>query len=253
MKRLLFTPFVAALVLSNLNANAETTRDFYQAYKQGNYKQAVKIARRNLIRTPGNVNLRYYLADSYSRLGNKTAAIEQLQLCIKHGGRTNVAVLARKRIETLTGDKSKNKNFAHLEKQIETRRKEILKELEAKKKVAAGKFDLRVKKIQQDQSLSESARERRLTRAFEDYKKEEQELTDTFQRRADQLASQKENVSRAAGSKGSVRVVPKLSDLRTRNYENLGNQSDLEDIPDEQPLKAKQNRLKLKGPEQGKP
>ncbi|MBI1269969.1 tetratricopeptide repeat protein [bacterium] len=185
---------------------------------------------------PNDLELRYRLAECYLNTGRVDAAKRELSLCIKYGGKSPVALLAGKRITELT-------ESGRVEAEIEKVRSELLARLETEKKQASQRFDLEIKAIEKS-TAGDAEKERRMKAAFTRLKKEEERLTSDYQRRADQLASQRQVFKKSAGAHEKMRLVPALSNTRVRNYENLGDESDIQDIPEEAPLKADQKKLR---------
>ena len=185
---------------------------------------------------PNDLELRYRLAECYLNTGKVDAAKRELALCIKYGGKSPVAARAGKRLTELRETRG-------IDADIEKSRSELLSRLEAEKKQASQRFDLEIKAIEKS-TASEAEKERRMKAAFTKLKKEEERLTVDYQRRADQLASQRQDFMKSAGAHEKMRLVPALSNTRVRNYENLGDESDIQDIPEEAPMKADQKRLR---------
>lgn len=185
---------------------------------------------------PNDLELRYRLAECYLNTGKVDAAKRELALCIKYGGKSPVAARAGKRLTELRETRG-------IDADIEKSRSELLSRLEAEKKQASQRFDLEIKAIEKS-TASEAEKERRMKAAFTKLKKEEERLTGDYQRRADQLASQRQVFIKSAGAHEKMRLVPALSNTRVRNYENLGDESDIQDIPEEAPMKADQKRLR---------
>lgn len=185
---------------------------------------------------PNDLELRYRLAECYLNTGKVDAAKRELSLCIKYGGKSPVALKAGKRLSEL-------KESRGIDADIEKSRAELLARLEAEKKQASLRFDLEIKAIEKG-TASEAEKERRMKAAFTRLKKEEERLTGDYQRRADQLASQRQVFMKSAGAHEKMRLVPALSNTRVRNYENLGDESDIQDIPEEAPMKADQKKLR---------
>lgn len=185
---------------------------------------------------PNDLELRYRLAECYLNTGKVDAAKREFSLCIKYGGKSPVAARAGKRLTELRETRG-------IDADIEKSRSELLSRLEAEKKQASQRFDLEIKAIEKS-TASEAEKERRMKAAFTKLKKEEERLTGDYQRRADQLASQRQVFMKSAGANEKMRLVPSLSNSRVRNYENLGDESDIQDIPEEAPMKADQKRLR---------
>ena len=185
---------------------------------------------------PNDLELRYRLAECYLNTGKVDAAKRELALCIKYGGKSPVAARAGKRLTELRETRG-------IDADIEKSRSELLSRLETEKKQASQRFDLEIKAIEKS-TASEAEKERRMKAAFTKLKKEEERLTVDYQRRADQLASQRQDFMKSAGAHEKMRLVPALSNTRVRNYENLGDESDIQDIPEEAPMKADQKKLR---------
>lgn len=185
---------------------------------------------------PNDLELRFRLAECYLNSGKVDAAKRELAFCIKYGGKTVVAIKAGKRLSELA-------ESGRIEADIEKSRSELLARMEEEKKQASQRFDLEIKAIEKS-TASEAEKERRMKAAFTRLKKEEERLTGDYQRRADLLASQRQVFLKSAGAHEKMRLVPALSNTRVRNYENLGDDSDIQDIPEEAPMKADQKKLR---------
>lgn len=249
------------VAMQQASASGGDIADFYASYKRGDYSQAVSIGENLLGKDQKDLKLRYYLADSYVKLGKREAALGHYRYCASQN-KSVIGNFAAEAIRRLQADDPEITDRAEFEKRLgeKTRsaRERLLEQAEVEKKRAAENFDRKMKAITANKGLSPDEQERRMKQAYSELDRQEEEITGRYQKQADALLARQDRLLKQTAGTGSTRVVPKSSSMNVQSFENLGDESDASEIPlerplDARPLELKKNSLKKNSPQRKMP
>jgi hypothetical protein len=95
----------------NLRSKNLSLDSLAKLYNQGRYLDSAKIAQKLIDQNPKNLTARYYLGNSYLKLGLPHEALNQYSFCVNFGKGTQIATYAQEAIaginDILTGAESK--------------------------------------------------------------------------------------------------------------------------------------------------
>ena len=244
---LLYLVSTPMLYASDYNAK------FSQLYRSKNYSEALNYAHHLSSRHPEDMTMRYYYADCLMKVGRVEQARKEFLVVTKYSGDKELLSLSKQALKSLGKEtESQNKDTFDRKRAIEIRakRERYMEQAEAEKQAVMRLFDSKIESIQ-NSSLPEGQKENRLEQVYEELKRKTSEITLRYQKKADELLSRKNSFAGGDSASG-MRVVPDLSGRNVQNYENLGDQSDIEFIPENPPLRAKAKQLKSKPPSSSK-
>lgn len=127
------------------------------------------------------------------------------------------------------------------ERNVQEHVKRLQEEAKESKQKATEKFDLEVKELRAKEKLEGEAAssEKRIKEAFERLNRQEAEIDRELARRISELH---QSASLKAGQ-GDTRILPGKSNLYTRTYEHLGDDSQAVNLPSENAMSAKAQKI----------
>lgn len=128
------------------------------------------------------------------------------------------------------------------ERSLQDRVKRLQEEAKESKQKATEKFDLEVKELRAKEKLEGEAAssEKRIKEAFERLAKQEAEIDRELARRISELHQSGAGLT---SGEGDTRILPGKSNLYTRTYEHLGDDSQAVNLPSENAMSAKAKKI----------
>jgi hypothetical protein len=133
-------------------------------------------------------------------------------------------------------------NLGLSERSLQEHIKRLQEEAKERKQKATEKFDIEVKELRaREKAEGEAAScEKRIKEAFERLAKQEAEIDKDLARRISELHQSEAGLK---GGQGDTRILPGKSNLYTRTYEHLGDDSQAVNLPSENAMSAKAQKI----------
>jgi tetratricopeptide (TPR) repeat protein len=202
-------------------------------FEAGDYQATMQLANDLIARQPGNALAHYYLGSSLAKFGRIDAARKSLAKCQDLSKGTDLARYAERALRDLMPYKipqDKNNVEPSLSSAQASERSRLLAQQEEEIKAAEKRFDENVNRL--PKSLSAEELRVATEKEFEKLNKEQQDITERYQRRADILLRRGQTSSFA-------------SSRNVQNYSVSGDPSQAVGIPSENPMQAQAQSLIL--------
>jgi hypothetical protein len=210
-----------------------TKKKLIADYNQGNFKQAEVSGRLALVQQPTDMEIRYYLANTFSKLGKMDEAIFEYRQCINGNASPQVKEFSRQGLEKILQQKEAALTAAmksparEKETELNAYQRRLTEDqnlAEARlrdentqaKRLAQERYSARMRHSPRDsysyqQSVSDSNFYIRELRALDE---------DYFRKIADLRNHAANALSQTNCGKGTIRVMPSLSSSKVKNYIN---------------------------------
>ncbi|MBX9940827.1 MAG: hypothetical protein K2Y32_16320 [Candidatus Obscuribacterales bacterium] len=221
--------------ISAFSQGQQEARLLKVTFEAGDYQATMQLANDLIARQPGNALAHFYLGSSLAKFGRIDAARKSLAKCQDLSKGTELARYAERALRDLMPYKipqDRNNVEPSLSSAQARERSLLLAQQEEEIKAAEKRFDENVNRLPK----SLSAEELRLAtqKEFEKLNKEQQDITERYQRRADALLRR--------GQTSSF-----VSNRNVQNYTVSGDPSQAVGIPAENAMQAHAQALKVNG------
>jgi hypothetical protein len=242
----LISPFFLSIILaiSLTQVQAYSLEDGAKSkliteYNHGDFKRAEATARLALLQKPGDMEIRYYLANTLSKLGKADEAIFEYRQCLNSGASVQLKEFSKQGLEKLLQQKEAalaaaikspshqketelnayQRRLSEEQTQAETRLRD---ELMQAKRVASERYSSRSRHSPRDYSTS-SYQQNISDANF--YQRELRALDEDYFRKVADLRNHAANaLSQTNCGKGTIRVMPSLSSSKVKNYINYSDE-----------------------------
>ena len=208
-------------------------------YNHGDFKLAEASGRLALVQQPGDIEIRYYLANTFSKLGKTDEAIFEYRQCLNSSASAQLKEFSRQGLEKLLQQKEAalaaalkspahqketelnayQKRLADEQKQAETK---LLDELTQAKRLASERYSSRMRHNPRDYSFSSYQQS---SSDANYYQRELRALDEDYFRKVIDLRNHAANaLSHTNCGKGTIRVMPSLSSSKVKNYINYSDE-----------------------------
>lgn len=208
-------------------------------YNHGDFKLAEATGRLALTQKPGDLEIRYYLANTLSKLGKADEAIFEYRQCLNSGTSVQLKEFSRQGLEKLLQQKEAalaaainspthqketelnayQRRLSEEQTQAETRLRD---ELTLAKRLANERYSSRFRHNPRD--YSSSSYQQNISDA-NFYQRELRALDEEYFRKVADLRNHAANaLSQTNCGKGTIRVMPSLSSSKVKNYVNYSDE-----------------------------
>lgn len=253
---LLATGFVYG---SSAASDDSTKKKLIAEYNHGDFKQAEVTGRLALVQQPTDMEIRYYLANTFSKLGKIDEAIFEYRQCINGNSSAQVKEFSRIGLEKILEQKeaalaaAMKSPVREKETELNAYQRRLTEDqnlAEARlrdentqaKRLAQERYSARMRHTPRDsssyqQSVSDANYYSRELRALDE---------DYFRKIADLRNHAANALSQTNCGKGTIRVVPSLSSSKVKNYINYS--EEVEPVIKPLPESMNATALTLGGP-----
>lgn len=208
-------------------------------YKHGDFKLAEVSGRLALAEQPNDMEIRYYLANTFSKLGKTDEAIFEYRQCLNSSASAQLKEFSRQGLEKLLQQKEAalaaalkspahqketelnayQKRLADEQNQAETKLRD---ELTQAKRLASERYSSRMRHNPRDYSFSSYQQS---SSDANYYQRELRALDEDYFRKIIDLRNHATNaLSQTNCGKGTIRVMPSLSSSKVKNYINYSDE-----------------------------
>lgn len=208
-------------------------------YNHGDFKLAEATGRLALTQQPGDMEIRYYLANTLSKLGRVDEAIFEYRQCLNSSASKQLKEFSRQGLEKLLQQKEASlaaalkspareketelnayqKRLTDEQNQAESRLRD---ELAQAKRLASERYSSRSRHSPRD--YSPSSYQQNISDANY-YQRELRALDEDYFRKVADLRNHAANaLSQTNCGKGTIRVMPSLSSSKVKNYINYSDE-----------------------------
>ncbi len=216
-----------------------TKKKLIAEYNHGDFKLAEVTGRLALTQQPGDMEIRYYLANTLSKLGKADEAIFEYRQCLNSSASVQLKEFSKQGLEKLLQQKEAalaaaikspahqketelnayQRRLSEEQNQAETRLRD---ELTQAKRLASERYSSRSRHSPRD--YSPSSYQQNISDA-NFYQRELRALDEDYFRKVADLRNHAANaLSQTNCGKGTIRVMPSLSSSKVKNYINYSDE-----------------------------